>query len=279
MEICAPLLKEGQHAVSVTQPKHDVMLDADPVRLVQSLANIIGNAIKFTPPPGNIAITAKVDSKVLRLSVRDNGIGMESEALTQIFDMFAQSGPTLDSGRGSGGLGIGLSLAKRFVEMHGGSIAANSAGRNYGSEFVMTLPVVIDAAPARTTSDVVEAAQLKAGNRRVLVVDDNRDAADMLLSLFEASGFTSEAVYDGQAAVEAAGRFKPHVVVMDIGMPRMDGYEAIRRIRNLPDASGILAIALTGWGQDSAVRQAEEAGFNHHVVKPVNFSMLRKLLA
>lgn len=279
MEICAPLLKEGQHAVSVTQPKHDVMLDADPVRLVQSLANIIGNAIKFTPPPGNIAITAKVDSKVLRLSVRDNGIGMESEALTQIFDMFAQSGPTLDSGRGSGGLGIGLSLAKRFVEMHGGSIAANSAGRNYGSEFVMTLPVVIDAAPARTTSDVVEAAQLKAGNRRVLVVDDNRDAADMLLSLFEASGFTSEAVYDGQAAVEAAGRFKPHVVVMDIGMPRMDGYEAIRRIRALPDASGILAIALTGWGQDSAVRQAEEAGFNHHVVKPVNFSMLRKLLA
>jgi signal transduction histidine kinase len=279
MEICAPLLKEGQHAVAVTQPKHDVTLDADPVRLVQSLANIIGNAIKFTPPPGNITVTAEVEGNYLRLSVRDNGIGMEPEALTRIFDMFAQSGPMPDSGRGSGGLGIGLSLAKRFVEMHGGSIGASSAGRNGGSEFVMTLPVVIDAAPARKTSDVVEAAQLKAGNRRVLVVDDNRDAADMLLSLFEASGFTSEAVYDGQAAVEAAGRFKPHVIVMDIGMPRMDGYEAIRRIRALPDASDILAIALTGWGQDSAVRQAEEAGFNHHVVKPVNFSMLKKLLA
>lgn len=280
MEICAPLLKEGQHAVSVTQPKHDVMLDADPVRLVQSLANIIGNAIKFTPPPGNITVTAEANTNILRLSVRDNGIGMESEALTRIFDMFAQSGPTPDSGRGSGGLGIGLSLAKRFVEMHGGSIGASSAGRNCGSEFVMTLPVVIDAVrPEGPASDAVEAAQLKAGNRRVLVVDDNRDAADMLLSLFEASGFTSEAVYDGQAAVEAAGRFKPHVVVMDIGMPRMDGYEAIRRIRALPNASNILAIALTGWGQDSAVRQAEEAGFNHHVVKPVNFGMLKKLLA
>lgn len=280
MEICAPLLKETLHDVSISLPPQEVVLDADRARLVQSLANIIGNAIKFTPPPGKIAIAAEVEGNTLRLSVRDNGIGMEADALTRIFDMFEQNEPASDPGRGRGGLGIGLSLAKRFVEMHGGSIAASSGGRNRGSEFVMTLPVVRDLMPAGPASThAADSLQVKSANRRVLVADDNRDAADMLRRLFEADGFTTEVVYDGEAAVEAASRFNPHIIVMDIGMPRMDGYEAIRRMRALPQGADMLAIALTGWGQDSAIRQAEEAGFDHHVVKPVNFGMLKKLLA
>jgi CheY-like chemotaxis protein len=208
--------------------------------------------------------------------VRDNGIGMEPDAISRIFEMFAQGMPPSARAQGPGGLGIGLSLAKRFVEMHGGTIMATSAGPGMGSEFIMTLPVVTGNA---VVPDPVPALPPSiAGNRRVLVVDDNRDGADMLQQLLEADGFTVEAAYNGVDALEAAEARMPDIIVMDIGMPGMDGYEAVRRMRELPDGKDALIIAVTGWGQDSAKQQAREAGFDHHLVKPVRFDEIREFL-
>jgi CheY-like chemotaxis protein len=248
------------------------MLDADPVRLVQSLANVLGNAIKFTPSPGAISLVAEVQDGNVRFHVRDTGIGLVPEVIERIFEMFAQGMPA----QGSGGLGIGLSLARRFVEMHGGTITAASEGPGKGSEFTMVLPVVTDVGSPRKKASAPPPSI--AGNRRVLVVDDNRDGADMLQQLLEADGFTVDAVYSGADALEAAAAILPDIVVMDIGMPGMDGYEAVRHIRALPGGKDILILAVTGWGQDSAKLQSRDAGFDHHLVKPVRFEEIRRFL-
>jgi CheY-like chemotaxis protein len=198
--------------------------------------------------------------------------------LTAIFDMFAQIPG--GAGRSSGGLGIGLSLARQFTEMHGGSIVAHSDGPGRGSEFVLRLPVVstpddsLDEGYHRRLED----RGIEARNRQVVVVDDNRDGADMLHRLFEADGFTVLTAYDGLEAVEAVSKSQPDIVVMDIGMPGMDGYEAVRRIRQQPGGKDILMIALTGWGQEETKRLAQEAGFDHHMVKPVDFDVLKEFL-
>jgi signal transduction histidine kinase len=276
MEICAPLLEGKPHALDVSRPQQDVTLDADAVRLVQSLANILGNAIKFTPSPGRISLAVDVQGDAVRFRVKDNGIGLDPQALGQIFEMFAQGSPVQARARGTGGLGIGLSLARRFVEMHGGTLTAASEGPGMGSEFIMTLPIV-----ARTSLAAPQFAPPRsaiAGNRRVLVVDDNRDGADMLQQLLQADGFTVDAVYSGYDALESVAARCPEIVVMDIGMPGMDGYEAVRRMRELPGGKEILIIAVTGWGQDSAKLQAREAGFDHHLVKPVEFEQIRRIL-
>lgn len=276
MEICAPLNK-SMHTIDVQRPPGDIMLDVDPVRVVQSLANILGNAIKFTPAPGTISLRIEADGNQVTFAIKDSGVGLEPEALEHIFDMFAQNNAEQARGRGMGGLGIGLSLAKRFTEMHGGTLAARSDGPGHGSEFVMTLPVVVaEKSQPRTARKL--GLSVGARNRQVLVVDDNRDGADMLQRLFEADGFTVQTAYDGQQAVDAVKRARPDIVVMDIGMPGMDGYEAVRQIRLQPNGKDILIIALTGWGQDSAKRLATEAGFDHHLVKPVNFDLLRNFL-
>ena len=276
-EICVPLLEGKSHTFDVRQPAHDVVLDADPVRLVQSLANILGNAIKFTPSPGTITLTAEVQDENVCFRVKDSGIGLEADALERIFEMFAQGNSEHSRASGMGGLGIGLSLAKRFVEMHGGRIEARSDGPGQGSEFIMVLPVVTGAS-AMADATPPPAAGI-AGNRRVLVVDDNRDGADMLQQLLEADGFTVAVAYNGQDALEAVRNGAPDAVVMDIGMPGMDGYEAVRRIRALPGGQAIRMIALTGWGQDDAKRRAQEAGFDDHLVKPVDVDLIRRVLA
>jgi len=276
MEICAPLLEGKPHVIDLTQPKEDVMLDADPVRLVQSLANILGNAIKFTPSLGKILLAAEVHGGEVSFRIRDNGIGLAPDATARIFEMFGQGMPPEARSQGLGGLGIGLSLAKRFVEMHGGTITAASAGPGAGSEFIMTLPVVTG--EAAVPEPVTVLSPSNAANRRVLVVDDNRDGADMLQQLLEADGFTVDTAYNGADALEAAEARLPDIVVMDIGMPGMDGYEAVRRLRALPGGKDILIIAVTGWGQDSAKQQARDAGFDHHLVKPVTFNEIREFL-
>lgn len=277
MEICAPLMEGRQQALDVSQPQQEVTLDGDAVRLVQSLANILGNAIKFTPSPGSISLAVDVHGDTVRFRVKDTGIGLEPDALGQIFEMFAQSSPVQARARGTGGLGIGLSLARRFVEMHGGTLTATSEGIGKGSEFIMTLPIVSRATPA--ASQFVPPRAAIASNRRVLVVDDNRDGADMLQQLLQADGFTVDAVYSGYDALESVVAHRPDIVVMDIGMPGMDGYEAARRMRELPGSKEILIIAVTGWGQDSAKLQARDAGFDHHLVKPVEFEQIRRFLA
>jgi signal transduction histidine kinase/CheY-like chemotaxis protein len=278
VEICSPQLEKSQHRLDISQPSGEILLDADPVRLVQSLSNILANAIKYTLKPGTIFFKTRVEGDNVIFSIKDSGIGMDENSVTKIFDMFTQGNPV--QGQALGGLGIGLSLAKRFTEMHGGTISVNSDGIGYGSEFTLTMPIVISADTV-TESEFphqMEGETIAAGNRQVVVVDDNRDGADMLQRLFEADGFSVVTAYDGHEAVETVKRSRPDIVVMDIGMPGMDGYEAVRRIRQQPGGKNILMIALTGWGQEDARRLAAEAGFDHHMVKPVDFDQLKSFL-
>jgi signal transduction histidine kinase/ActR/RegA family two-component response regulator len=277
-EIVAPQIESSGHRFEVTLPRERIMLDADVVRLVQSLANVIANGIKYTPSPGKISFDSALEGGDIVFRIRDTGVGMQASMLTAIFDMFAQIPG--GAGRSSGGLGIGLSLARQFTEMHGGTIVAHSDGPGRGSEFVLRLPVVstpddsLDEGYHRRLED----RGIEARNRQVVVVDDNRDGADMLHRLFEADGFTVLTAYDGLEAVEAVSKSQPDIVVMDIGMPGMDGYEAVRRIRQQPGGKDILMIALTGWGQEETKRLAQEAGFDHHMVKPVDFDVLKEFL-
>jgi signal transduction histidine kinase len=277
VEICMPLLESSHHKIDVSYPPEPILLHADPVRLVQSLANILANAAKYTLKPDRIFFKARIENGNVIFSIKDPGIGLNQDSLLRIFDMFTQSDST--PGRVMGGLGIGLSLAKRFTEMHGGTIHAKSAGLCQGSEFVLTLPIVVDALSTDSASrHSIENEIFRARNRQVLVVDDNRDGADMLHRLFEADGFTVTTAYDGHEAVETVKRIQPDIVVMDIGMPGMDGYEAVRLIRLQPGGADILMIALTGWGQESTRQLAAEAGFDHHLVKPVDFDALKNFL-
>lgn len=276
VEVCNPLMEAGGHVLSVSQPAQEVYLDIDLVRVVQSVTNVLANAAKYTILPGKISFDATVENNWLIITVRDNGIGMEPESLSRIFDMFAQN--LTFPNQTPGGLGIGLSLARQFAEMHGGSIGAHSDGPGTGSQFVLRLPVVIQPVAQGVAGPADAAEQIASDNRVVLVVDDNRDGADMLQMLIESEGFRVLTAYDGYEAVKTAQRVRPDVIVMDIGMPGMDGNQAAHLIRSQDGGENILIIALTGWGQDSAKQLTAESGFDHHLVKPVNFEELRHFL-
>ena len=280
VEISSSVMEVKHHTLAVEAPQEGWMLDADRARLVQTIANLLVNAAKFTPPQGLIALRASVRGNVLLVSVRDNGIGMEASSLSRIFDLFAQ---TPVPGEAPTGLGIGLSLARQFAQMHGGVLQATSDGLGCGSEFVLTLPVVIGRAVApdveedfQPTSSFVGLDTIAA--RRILVVDDNVDAANTLHDLLDLDGFEVTTAYDGVAAVSAAAAIQPEVVVMDIGMPGMNGYDAARLIREQPGGKGMVLIALTGWGQATDKKRASLAGFDHHLVKPVDYDLLMRCL-
>jgi CheY-like chemotaxis protein len=239
--------------------------------------------VKFTPDGGRIELA--LDSprptngraKFVSLTVRDDGIGIPEEMRERIFEMFAQLDGALE--RGSKGLGIGLTLVKKLVEMHDGSIDVRSAGAGRGTEFVITLPVASNAPPEPVAGQVSEGPSDSAAKLRVLVVDDNRAAADMLGMIICRLGDDVRVAYDGVEAIEAAAEFLPHLVVMDLGMPRMNGYEAAQHIRSQPWGESMALAALTGWGQDEDRRRTAEAGFDHHLVKPAEPAEIRKLLA
>lgn len=273
-ELCAAPAAARRIKIDYALPEHDVMLYADYARVVQIVANIVSNAVKFTPVDGYISVRALVEQGCLKIYIRDTGIGLEQNALTRIFSMFEQSRPP--SGQIASGLGIGLSLSRQFAEMHGGSVHASSEGLGKGSEFVVALPVVTEAtlAPERAPAPALTAHEQRP---KVLVVDDNRDAADSLQALFEMENCKVATAYDGYQAVEAYDRLMPDMIVMDLGMPTMDGYEAARRIRRKPGSQGVLMIALTGWGQNDARQRTIEAGFDHHLIKPVNFDEIKRL--
>ena len=276
VEISNSSVEAKRHRLEVNQPANDYLLNADHARLVQSVANLLVNAAKFTPPEGCIVLAVQVDGATVNFSVRDNGIGLEPTSLTRIFELFAQ---TPVPGEAPTGLGIGLSLARQFAEMHGGSLHAASDGLGRGSEFVLTLPVVVEQMQGPLHEEVVSTAPAVAGTlRKILVVDDNVDAADTLEALLGMDGFAVTTVYDGVAAVAQVRAATPHVVVMDIGMPGMDGYDAARLIRQMPDGDKITLVALTGWGQVNDIKRASEAGFDHHLVKPVDYELLMKCL-
>lgn len=268
LEIASSSVQEKGHLLEVSQPHEAYALDADHARIVQSVANLLVNAAKYTPAGGTISLVAMVEGPVVTFRVRDNGRGLEADSLNRIFEMFAQAKSPDEP---LSGLGIGLNLARKFAEMHGGTISAASEGLGKGSEFVLTLPVVAGVqAPDAPAAD--PAADCGGDGRRVLVVDDNSDAADTLEALLQMEGFAVTVAYDGASAVHKVEAEHPDIVLMDIGMPRMDGYEAARVIR----AGGrpVRLIALTGWGQELDKARAQEAGFDYHFVKPVDLPTL-----
>jgi signal transduction histidine kinase/ActR/RegA family two-component response regulator len=267
LETAAPLIEAGGHKLAVTLPREPVLLDGDPVRLVQALSNLLNNAAKYTDRGGSIALRAQRHAGEVAITLTDTGIGIPAESLPRIFDMFAQA--KASAGRSHGGLGIGLSLVKSLVEMHGGHVRVHSDGVGKGTEVVVRLPIV-DAplpAPPRERAQVETQTPIAC---RVLVADDNGDAAESMGALLRLMGNEVRIVRDGAAALEEAEAFRPDVMVVDIGMPLLDGYEVARRVREARWGKRIVLVALTGWGQEDDKRRAIEAGFDRHFTKPVN---------
>jgi signal transduction histidine kinase len=276
VETCQPMLDAAGHQLAVTLPDVCVMVEGDATRLAQSVGNLLNNACKYTGPGGRIRVALSVDAGRAVLTVADNGSGIPPEMLDSVFDLFTQVNRTLD--RAQGGLGIGLSLVKSLVTLHGGEVRAQSAGMGQGSTFTLRLPLAAPAAlsPGRHPSDA-PAAPLRA--LRVLIVDDNADAADSLAMLLEMLGHDTRVEYSGQAGLRAAVAFKPDVVFCDIGMPDMGGYEVASRLRRDGRFGAALLVAVTGWGAQEDKRRAKGAGFDMHLTKPVSAESVTGLLA
>ena len=275
VESSRPLIQQSGHELTVSLPPQSIHLDADPVRLAQVFMNLLNNAAKYTKRGGHIRLTAEREGSDAVVSVRDNGIGIPGDMLTRIFDMFTQVDRTLE--RSQGGLGIGLTLVRRLLDLHDGWIEARSNGPDEGSEFVVRLPLIEPLQEPPLKSSGPRATALS--ECRILVVDDNKDSADSLKMLLRLKGNDIRTAYDGLEAVEVAETFRPELVLLDIGLPKLNGNEVARRIRQQPWGRDIMLVALTGWGQDEDRRRSQEAGFNFHIVKPVELSALEKLLA
>jgi PAS domain S-box-containing protein len=275
VEMCRPLVLCVGHEIAVSVPPEPIHLHADPVRLTQIFGNLINNSCKYTAPGGRIWLTAEPQGNDVVVKVKDTGVGIPPDKLNGIFEMFAQVDRSLE--RSQGGLGIGLTLAKRLAEMHDGSLTAHSEGPGRGSEFVVRLPVLSEESKADPPPE--PAAERHTMARRILVVDDNRDSATSLAMLLQLTGNDTQTADDGLGAVEQAEAYRPDVILLDIGLPKMNGYDACREIRRQPWGKEIVVIALTGWGQNDDRRKSKDAGFNAHLVKPVDYAALLKLLA
>lgn len=275
VEICRPLVDEAGHRLYISLPAEPVFVRADSARLAQVFANLLSNAIKFTAPGGEISLMAEVDDKEVTLRVQDNGAGIPPHMLNDIFEMFIQAD---SSQHYEGGLGIGLSLVKWLVEMHDGRVEANSAGEGQGSEFVVRLPVYRSQGE-QTGSPRPGPQDDSVDQLRVLVVDDNQDAANSMATMLSLMGHETRVAFDGIAALEAAEEFRPDVALLDIGMPRLNGYQTARHLRQQSWARNTMLVALTGWGQAEDRRRSREAGFDHHLVKPVELQVLNELLS
>ena len=277
VETAKPIVESYGHHLSVTLPSTPAFVDADITRLGQVFANLLNNAAKYTSRGGQIWLTVERQGGELVVSVKDTGVGIPSEMLPKIFEMFAQVDRTLE--RSQGGLGIGLSLAKRLVEMHGGQIEARSDGPGQGSEFVVRLPaalsLVAQGTPVADEGDAPAAAK----QCRILVADDNEDSVTTMAMLLESMDNEVRTANDGLDALRVAEDFEPHVIILDIGMPRLNGYETCRRIRERAFGENVVMIALSGWGQEEDKRRAQEAGFHYHLVKPVAPTTIERLLA
>jgi signal transduction histidine kinase len=277
LEISRPLVEERAHRLAVSLPEHGLAVIADHVRLAQAIANLVTNAAKYTAPGGAISVSATADGGGVVIRVRDSGAGISPELLPRVFDLFVQSDGGL--ARSTGGLGIGLTVAKRLVDLHGGSLSAHSAGIGQGSEFVVRLPLA--AAPAGAGDGAAEPAGARTPvtyRSRVLVVDDNHDAAEALGNVLRMLGCPVHVVHDGATAAAAAAAFDPQLVLLDIGLPDIDGYEVARRLRAAPRDRPLKIIALTGYGQPSDLLRSRDAGFDDHVVKPVAIEVIKRIL-
>ena len=277
LETAGPSIEAAGHTLAVELPEEPVALHADLTRLAEVFSNLLTNSAKYTERGGHIWLVAHRRQEDVIVSVRDDGIGIPADALPRIFDMFSQVDRSIE--RTTGGLGIGLALVKALVEMHDGSVTADSAGAGKGSTFTVRLPALENL--ARPTDPVTpeSGAAAPTARRRILVVDDSRDSAISLAKLLELLGNEVHTAHDGVAAVEAANEFRPEIILMDVGMPRLNGYEATRCIREQPWGQSIVIVALTGWGQDADRKMSREAGCNGHLVKPVSLPDLQNLLA
>jgi len=277
LEISRPILEAHGHTLSLDLPQGAVHLDADPVRLSQVIANLVDNAAKYTDPHGRIHLAVEVAEPVIEISVEDNGVGIDPEVLPTIFDLFVQAEHSGEHARG--GLGIGLTLVRRLVELHGGTVEAASAGLGKGSRFTVRLPLRESRpeAPAPQLED--ERPSAPDGTLRVLIVEDNRDAADMLRMLVGAWGHTVETAADGLAALDVAERFRPQAVLLDLGLPKLDGHGVARRLRAQRWSRETLILAITGRGQECDRQRSDEVGIDRHLLKPVDLNLLRSLLA
>jgi PAS domain S-box-containing protein len=277
VETARPLIDAAGHQFALSLPAEPVLLDADPVRIAQTIGNLLNNAAKYTKPGGQIWLSVRKDGNEAAISIRDTGLGIPADMLPLVFDMFAQVDRTLT--RAQGGLGIGLTLAKIFIEMHGGRIEAHSDGPDKGSEFVVHLPMLhgLERRPAFKSS--MPDSQRSATRRRILIVDDTRAAGYVLGKLLETMGQQVCTAHNAATALESARRERPDLVISDIGMPGMDGYELARRLRREPGLEGLILVALTGYGQDRDKQRAKASGFDYHLVKPVGLKALQDLLA
>ncbi|MDC3989144.1 PAS domain S-box protein [Polyangium jinanense] len=275
LETARPLLDARKHEIAIELPTEPVWVYADPTRLTQMIENLLTNAAKYTEERGHITIAVERAGDTVSIRVRDTGIGIPQEMLTRVFDLFTQVDRSL--ARSEGGLGIGLTLVKNIAEMHGGTVEARSEGRGKGSEFIVRLPILPEAKPQAGAG--ASAASHPTASRRILLVDDNPDVAESLSMLLRIAGHEVHTVHDGPAALEAARTFRPEVVLLDIGLPGMNGYEVARRLRQDPDQGQAILVALTGYGHDEDRRRTKEAGFSAHLVKPVDLVKLDAILA
>ena len=281
IETCRPFAEACKHEVKLTLPPEPILLYADPVRMAQVFGNLLNNAYKYIEPRGHIWLTAEFNNEggeppgMVVVKVKDTGIGIPTDKLGSIFEMFTQVEQSLERSRG--GLGIGLTLVKRLVELHDGTVTAQSKGVGRGSEFIVSLPVFVQSQEEHPREPSLEPQQNTKG-RRVLVVDDNADAATSLAMLLKMSGNVTETANDGMQAVQRTATYRPEIILLDIGLPRMSGYDVCRAIRQKPWGKDIMIVAMTGWGQDEDRRRSKEAGFNGHLVKPVEYYVLMKML-
>jgi two-component system CheB/CheR fusion protein len=283
LEAVRSLCDSMGHELTVALPAQPVCLNGDPTRLAQIVSNLLSNACKFTPRGGHIWLTVTEEPSAdgpcpgIAISVRDTGIGMSPDQLPRMFEAFTQADSSLE--RTGSGLGIGLTLVKTLVQMHGGTVEARSAGIGRGSEFLVHLPTATGVPASAPAASAAAPAPSSSAPRRILVVDDNRDSAESLAMLLELHGHRAFQAHDGLEAIDAAARLEPDVILLDIGLPTLNGYETARRIRERLGETRPVIVALTGWGQEEDRRRSEEAGFDAHMVKPVDYRALEKLLA
>jgi CheY-like chemotaxis protein/anti-sigma regulatory factor (Ser/Thr protein kinase) len=271
VETVEPQLRQRQHEISVVARDERLYVDGDFARLVQFVVNLLTNAAKYTEPHGRIRVETRAEASSVVIEVSDTGTGVSPELLPGIFDLFVQGDRTLD--RAEGGLGVGLSVVKRLIEMHEGSVGVSSAGLGHGATFEIRLPRI--AAPARAGED---AQGVESSPRRILIVDDNPDAANCLAMLLGLAGHETEVAHGALEALERVESFQPEMALLDIGLPGMNGYELARRLRIDAKLAGIRLVALTGYGQAEDQQRALAAGFDDHLVKPVDLAELERSL-
>lgn len=279
IEIASPLLEQRKHALDVRVPRHGLIVDGDLFRLGQVMSNLLTNAAKYTESGGRITVHAAREGNDIVIQVRDTGMGISGEMLPRVFDLFVQERQALD--RSQGGLGLGLTIVRSLVALHNGTVTVNSEGQGRGSEFVVRLPAASGNAEEQdwdTTADEPEARASHANGLQILVVDDNEDAAEMLVHALVSKGHRARMAHDGPTALRICEEFKPSVAVLDIGLPVMDGYELAGRLRELSGMQHLRLIAVTGYGQETDRQRTSAAGFDRHLVKPIDFEELESAL-